>query len=194
MKNCINMDYVKLAIDPTGAIEGYLWENLESYEFDSVESLISHLERNSAAHGSWPGMIYTRDILERYQDSQWVHDIEDCFNDYLDNVGEMPDFGKGFSLCNYVTFAVDWTASNLASRIRSYGKAYVVTYAIDSLDSNPARVAFLDESEMNDWVACNVSERVQHIVDHSAYSISEDELDAIQESELALVHIDTETL
>jgi hypothetical protein len=194
MKNCINMEYVKLAIDPTGAIANYLWGNLESYDFDSVEGLISHLERNSATHGSWSGMIYTRDILERYQDEQWVNDIECAIEDYQDNVGEMPTFGKPFSLCNFVTFAVDWTASNLASRIRSYGEAYVVTYAIDSLDPNPTRVAFLDESEMNDWVACNMAERVQHIVDHSAYSISEDEFDAIQESELFLVHIETESI
>ena len=194
MKNCINMNYVKLAIDPTGAIESYLWENLESYEFDSVESLISHLERNSAAHGSWPGMIYTRDILERYQDEQWVSDIESAIEDYQDNVGEMPDFGKPFSLCNFVTFAVDWKASNLASRIRSYGEAYVVTYAIDSLDLNPTRVAFLDESEMNDWIACNVGERVQHIVAHSLYAISDEDLESIHENECALVHIETESI
>lgn len=194
MKNCINMEYIKLAIDPTGAIETYLWEQLESYDFDSVESLINYLECNSAAHGSWSGMIYTRDILGRYQDSQWVTDIEDSIEGYLDATGEMPDFGKNFSLCNFVTFAVDWTASNLASRIRSYGNAYVVTYAIDSLDPNPTRVAFLDETEMNDWIACNVGERVQHIVDHSLYVISDEELESIHEKECALVHIETESI
>lgn len=194
MKNCINMEYVKLAIDPTGAIENYLWEELESYDFDSVESLISHLERNSAAHGSWSGMIYTRDILERYQDEQWVNDIEDSIEGYLDAVGEMPDFGKNFSLCNFVTFAVDWTASNLASRIRSHGNAYVVTYAIDSLDPNPTRVAFLNESECDDWINDNLAERVQHIVDHSLQVISEEELEQIRESELALIHIETESI
>lgn len=194
MKNCINMEYVKLAVDPTGAIETYLWEQLESYEFDSVESLISHLERNSAAHGSWSGMIYTRDILERYQDEQWVTDIEDSIEGYLDATGEMPDFGKNFSLCNFVTFAVDWTANNLASRIRSHGNAYVVTYAIDSLDPNPVRVAFLNESECNDWINDNLEERVQHIVDHSQYSISDEELEQIRESEMALIHIEQESI
>lgn len=194
MKNTINLDYVKLSVDPTGAIETYLWENLETYEFDSVESLINHLERASAMHGSWPGMIYTRDILERYQDEQWVDDIECAIEDYQDNIGELPDFGKPFSLSNFVTFAVDWVANNLASRIRSFGNAYVVTYAIDSLDSNPTCIAFLDESEMNDWVACNVAERVQHIVDHSPYSIGEKELEEIQESEMSLVHIEVESI
>ena len=194
MRNCVNMEYVKLAIDPTGAIENYLWENLESYEFDSVESLISHLERNSAAHGSWSGMIYTRDILERYQDEQWVNDIECAIEDYEDNCGELPDFGKPFSLCNFVTFAVDWTASNLASRIRSHGNAYVVTYAIDSLDPNPTRVAFLNESECDDWINDNLAERVQHIVDHSLQVISDEELEQIRESELALIHIEQESI
>jgi hypothetical protein len=188
MKNAINLDYVKLSVDPTGAIETYLWNNLETYEFDSVESLINHLERASA------GMIYTRDIMARYQDSEWVDDIECAIEDYQDNCGELPDFGKPFSLSNFVTFAVDWVASNLASRIRSFGNAYVVTYAIDSLDPKPTCIAFLDESEMNDWIACNVAERVQYLVDHSPYTIREDEFEEIQESEMSLVHIETESI
>lgn len=194
MKNSVNMEYVKLAIDPTGAIETYLWEQLECCEFDSVESLISDLEMASCNSGSWSGMIYTRDILERYQDEQWVNDIECAIEDYEDNCGELPDFGKPFSLCNFVTFAVDWTASNLASRIRSHGNAYVVTYAMDSLDPNPTRVAFLNEAECDDWINDNLAERVQHIVNHSQYSISDEELEFIRGNELALIHIETESI
>ena len=194
MKTCINLEHIKSEIDLTNTIQKYLWEDLESYEWGSVESLISHLERASAASGSLSGMIYTRDILARYQDSDWVNAIECAIEDYQDNTGEMPSFGMPFSLSDLVTFAVDWESSNLASRIRSYGNAYVVTYAIDSLDPSPLCFAFLNEDDAHDWIATQVAERVQYIVDHSPYSISEEELAHIQESEMALVHIETESI
>jgi len=123
-----------------------------------------------------------------------VENNKSAIEDYQDNIGELPDFGKPFSLSNFVTFAVDWVANNLASRIRSFGNAYVVTYAINSLDSKPTCIAFLDESEMNDWVACNVAERVQHVVDHSPYSIGERELEEIQDTEMSLFHIEVESI
>ena len=195
MQNAItNLDFVKDALDITGAIETYLWEGLCDYEWESVERLIDHLERASAAHGSWSGMIYTRDILERFQDMEWVNAIEQAIEDYQDATGESPNFGKPFDLSSLVTFAVDWTASELANRLRSNGKAYVVTYAIDTLDPKPMRVAFLDEWEAQEWVDDSVTERVQHIVDHSPYTISETELEIIRETEMSLIHIETESI
>ena len=193
MQNVItNLDYVKDTLNISGAIENYLWDEIAECQWDSVESIVNQLERASCNAGSWSGMIYTHDILERFQDRKWVNDIEQAIEDYQDACGESPNFGKPFDLSSLVTFAVDWTASELANRLRSEGKAYVVTYAIDSLDTKPMRVAFLDEWEAQDWVDENVTERVQHIVDHSPYAISEDELEAIRETEMSLISIKTE--
>jgi len=195
MQNPItNLDHIKDALDITGAIENYLWDGLCDYEFSSVENLLSQLERASAAHGSWSGMIYTTDILERFNDVGWVVAIEQAIEDYQDATGESPNFGKPFDLSSLVTFAVDWTASELASRMRSNSHAYVVTYAIDTLDPKPMRVAFLNEWEAQDWIEESVSERIQHIVDHSPYTISETELEIIRETEMSLVHIETESI
>jgi hypothetical protein len=64
---------------------------------------------------------------------------------------------------------------------------YKVTYAIDYMDPCPT-VAFFDEEwEAQDWIDTEVSERVQHIIDHSPYTISQEELDGICESEYTLV-------
>jgi hypothetical protein len=187
-----NLDFLKDTLDITGAIENFLWDEIAECEWDSVESLIDQLEMASCNAGSWSGMIYTHDILERFQDRKWVNDIEQAIEDYQDATGEIPNFGKPFDLSSLVTFAVDWTASELASRMRCNGHAYVVTYAIDTLDPKPVRVAFFEEYQAQEWIDQEVTERVQHIVDHSPYAISETELETIRETEMSLIHIETE--
>ncbi|CAB4240606.1 hypothetical protein UFOVP3_59 [uncultured Caudovirales phage] len=195
MQNAItNLEFVKDSLNIAGAIEDFLWDEIAECEWDSVESIVNQLETASCNAGSWSGMIYTHDILERFQDIEWVNAIEQAIEDYQDACDEMPNLGKPFDLSSLVTFAVDWTASELANRLRSNGKAWVVTYAINSLDPKPMRVAFLDEWEAQEWVDDNVTERVQHIVDHSPYTISEYELESIRETEMSLVQIETERL
>ena len=195
MTNTItNLDFVKDSLNITGAIENFLWDEIAECEWQDVESIVNQIEMASCNAGSWSGMIYTHDILERFQDTKWVNAIEQAIEDYQDATGESPNFGKPFDLSSLVTFAVDWTASELANRLRSNGKAWVVTYAIDTLDPKPMRVAFLDEWEAQEWIDDNVTERVQHIVDHSPYATSEDELESIRETEMSLVQIETERL
>lgn len=67
---------------------------------------------------------------------------------------------------------------------------YKVTYAIDYLDPNPTVDLFDTFDEAQDWISEEVERRVDHIVQHSALPISEDELDEIRETELSLVSIE----
>ena len=67
-----------------------------------------------------------------------------------------------------------------------------VTYAVDSLDPNPTVTMFNEEYEAIDWLSDEMSRRVDHVVQHSPYSISESELVEIQENEASLARIDWE--
>tara|TARA_R100001443_G_scaffold33331_1_gene47251 strand:- start:2191 stop:2424 length:234 start_codon:yes stop_codon:yes gene_type:complete len=68
-------------------------------------------------------------------------------------------------------------------------KKYKVTYAIDYIDTNPTIKYFDLWDEMQDWIAEEVANRVQWSVDHSPYSISEKELEELEEMEHSLIKI-----
>ena len=53
---------------------------------------------------------------------------------------------------------------------------YKVTYAIDSLDTNPTTVIFEEEWEAIDWLDDEITRRIDYVVQHRAYSTSETEL------------------
>ena len=67
---------------------------------------------------------------------------------------------------------------------------YKVTYAIDSLDTNPVIKTFESEYEAEEWLHNEVSERIDYIVQHSPYTISEKEYQEIEENEYTLVRIE----
>ena len=67
---------------------------------------------------------------------------------------------------------------------------YKVTYALDSLDSNPTVRTFDCHYEMEEWITEAVMETVDHIVQHSQYTISDSELDEIMETEYSLIRIE----
>ena len=69
-------------------------------------------------------------------------------------------------------------------------RTYKVTYAIDSLDTNPTIKIFDFHHEMEDWISEEVSCRVQWFVDHSPYMISEEEREQQEELEYSLVRIE----
>jgi hypothetical protein len=196
MDRITDFDRITTAIDPTGAIENYIWEEILGCQWESIGQIAQQLEMASCSHGSWSGMIYTRDILDKLSDPQWVEDIETAFADYEDNTGEAFDFDVvgGFSLSNTVTFAVDWVAQQLASKLRYLDKVAIVTVASDSMDPSPERIAFSTVWEAEDWVAEEVARRVQYQVDHSPHTVSEDDLLDLHEQECELFRIDEEGL
>lgn len=63
---------------------------------------------------------------------------------------------------------------------------YKVTIAVDSLDPNPTVKVFDDFDEASDFIHESVEQSVQWRVDHSPYSISEEELEEIYEEEFQL--------
>tara|TARA_Y100001963_G_C6710054_1_gene413835 strand:+ start:791 stop:1006 length:216 start_codon:yes stop_codon:yes gene_type:complete len=67
---------------------------------------------------------------------------------------------------------------------------YKVTYALDSLDSNPTVRTFDCHYEMEEWITEAVMATVDHIVQHSQYTISDSELDEIMETEYSLIRIE----
>lgn len=186
-----DLDRITEALDPTGAIETFLWDDLSSCQWESVSQIISQLESASCAAGSWSGMIYTRDILDRLADSQWCYDIDEALDNYRDATGESPDLS---SLSDMVTFAVDWVACELASKLRHLDQVAVVIAPVDACDPKPDVIAFASVWEAEDWVSEEAERRVQYTVEHSPHSISEDDLEAIRENELSLFTLTDERL
>ena len=67
---------------------------------------------------------------------------------------------------------------------------YKVTYAIDSLDTNPVIKLFESEYEAEEWMNDEIQERMDYIVQHSQYTISEKEYQEIEEYEYSLVRLE----
>ena len=67
---------------------------------------------------------------------------------------------------------------------------YKVTYAIDSLDTKPVIKTFEHEYEAEEWLHNEVQERMDYTVQHSPFSISEEEYQEIEEYEYSLVRLE----
>ena len=67
---------------------------------------------------------------------------------------------------------------------------YKVTYAIDSLDTKPVIKIFESEYEAEEWLNDEVQHRIEYTVQHSPFTISEDEYKEIEEYEYSLVRIE----
>jgi len=143
-------------MDDYNAAREYLIDHFSDATYDSIESFLHGLEMGSCESGSFGGdMIYTGRILDKLADQDWQNAIQDAVDDYTDATGETPYFsayGSGFQLENTVTFAVNWQASEIANRIRSHGRFWIVTSRVDYLDPNPKVKVFLEESDAVDYL------------------------------------------
>jgi len=194
-------DAILMQFDKNPIVEYIVDEFICDGNYNSVDSLITDLELAHCAAGSFSGMIYTQDILDRLSDSDWRNAIEQAIEDYTDATGEAPSFDRdamgyysGFHLENLVTFAVDWMSNEIASFLRSNGQFYIVTQAIDSLDPSPERKVFLDEYDAQDYVSESLQHRMDYIVQHSPYAIDESEYDALEEQESELIRLEGESV
>ena len=198
MKDCItDLTRITAALNLSGPIESYLWDSLTDGNYwDSVDSIASQLESASCSAGSWTDLIYTRDILDKLADRAWLSCIEQAVDDYGDATGESPNFNPygPFSLSDVVTFAVDWVASDLAGRLRCLDRVYLVTVAIDSMDPSPEIIAFDSCYEAQDFIAETIQGRVDYMVAHSPYSVSQSDLWDYEEQESQLVTIKEESV
>lgn len=198
MKNAItDLESITYALNLSGPIESYLWDELTDGNYwDSIDSIASQLESASCSAGSWGDLIYTRDILDKLSDSDWLNAIEQAIDDYADATGESPNlaYNGTFSLSNVVTFAVDWVANELAHRLRSLDSVWIVTAAIDSMDPNPDVIALATESEALDWINEAIDSRIEWQVQHSVYMLEESDLDDMREQESQLFTMKEESL
>ena len=67
---------------------------------------------------------------------------------------------------------------------------YKVTYAIDYLDSNPIIEYFDEWHDMQDYVQDEIQRRIDFTVQHSPFTISEEEYKEIEEHENSLIKIE----
>ena len=67
---------------------------------------------------------------------------------------------------------------------------YKVTYATDSLDTKPVIKTFETEYEAEEWLNDEVQHRIDHTVQHSPYTISEEEYRDIEEYEYSLARLE----
>jgi len=67
---------------------------------------------------------------------------------------------------------------------------FKVTYAIDSLDTQPVVKLFDEEYEAIEWMNDEIQRRISYVVEHSQFSISEKKYQEIEENEHTLVRIE----
>ena len=62
-----------------------------------------------------------------------------------------------------------------------------VTYAADYMDPNPIVKLFDTEWEAQDWISAETECRVNHLIEHSPYPVSQKEIEHMYEIEFSLV-------
>ena len=67
---------------------------------------------------------------------------------------------------------------------------YKVTYPVYYTDTNPTIKYFDEEWEAQDWIGEEVGRRVSFVVEHSVYTIYEEDLEDLYETEHTLVRIE----
>jgi len=181
----------RFSYSDNNAIALDLIEQYKGNQYDSISSLISDIEMAHCAAGSFNDMIYTRDIERKLCDSDWIDAIDSAIEDYANNTGETPDFER---VTDMVTFAVDWTSNTLASHLRymlEQGDWHIVLEYSDTCDTKPESTLYETESEATDAMLESIEQRVQFVVEHSQYMVSEKERDAIEETESMLVNMES---
>ena len=96
-------------------------------------------------------------------------------------------------LQNTVTVAISFIVrvfTQLSFIMAYLERTYKVTYACDYLDPNPTVKTFDDFDEMQDWLTEEVQSRLDFYVQHSPYTVSEDDLKSQEEIEYSLVKIE----
>ena len=169
------------------AIREYIAQELKEMEFETLRQVTDQLYSAACAHGSWSGVIYNRDIDEKISDKAWRDAIEEALDDYQDNFGE-PFAFQNFSQALW--FAIEFEAQRFAMYLEHADNACTVVCAIDSLDPNPERIAFLNTSAAEDFLSDEVERRVDYIAQHATEVVTEEEWNSFYEIEASLVRLE----
>ena len=162
-------------------IQSHICDLMEDSEYSDVKSLVADLQQSRWAAGSF-NLIYNWEIEDCLNRPEWREAIDKALDAYQDATGET--FGIN-TLSDALTMALDWVASDLSYLVESV-RYWLVTESVDSMDPWPDQYLFTTEWEALDHVSEGIQTRVDYLVQHSPHSISEDELEALQEQEAQL--------
>jgi hypothetical protein len=154
---------------------------MEDGEYNDVKSLVADLQQAHWSAGSF-NLIYNWEIEDALNRLEWRKAIDKALEDYQDATGET--FGIS-TLSDALTMALDWVSNDLSHLVESV-RYWLVTEAVDSMDPWPDQYLFTTEWEALDHVSEGIQTRVDYLVHHSQHSVSEGELEALQEQEAQL--------
>jgi len=163
------------------SIQSYLCDLFADSEYDSVRSLVRDLEQAHWAAGSF-GLIYTQDLEQALSNPHWREAIDSVLEQWEDCTGEP---FKVQRLTDALVLALDWESDQLSNLVDSV-RYWLVSEYVASLDTSPEKRIFQTEGEASEYISEAISGRVDYLVQHSPYSLSEADVDALieQESEL----------
>ena len=162
-------------------IQSHICDVMEDNEYSGIKSLVADLQQAHWSAGSF-NLIYNWEIEDALNRPEWREAIDKALEPYQDATGEA--FGIS-TLSDALTMALDWVASDLSYLVDSV-RYWLVTESVDSMDPWPDQYLFTTEWEALDHVAEGIQTRVDYLVQHSPQSVSEDELEALQEQEAQL--------
>ena len=166
-------------------IQSHICDVFGDREYRDVKSLVADLQQAHWASGSF-NLIYNWEIEDRLNSPDWRESINKALEAYQDATGET--FGISM-LSDALVMALDWVSNDLSHLVDSV-RYWLVTEAVDSLDPRPDQYLYTTEQEALDHVSEGIQTRVDYIVQHSPHSISEDELQALEEQESELFRVE----
>jgi hypothetical protein len=166
-------------------IQSHICDIFSDSEYDGADSLVKDLQLAHYSAGSF-GLIYTYEIENCLNREDWRDAIDEVLEEYFDATGDKFEIER---LSDALVLALDWISNNLSYRIESV-RYWLVTEAVDSMDPSPEQYLFATEAEAIEHVSESLSTRLDYIVQHSPYPISEAELEALEQQEAALIKIE----
>ena len=163
-------------------IQSHICDMMEDGEYNDVKSLVADLQQSRWESGSF-NLIYNWEIEDRLNRPEWREAIDQALEAYQDATGET--FVRINRLSDALILALDWVSSDLSYLVESV-RYWLVTESVDSMDPWPDQYLFTTEQEALDHVSDGIQTRVDYIVQHSQHSVSEGELEALQEQEAQL--------
>ena len=162
-------------------IQSHICDMMEDNEYSDVKSLVADLQQAHWAAGSF-NLIYNRESEDALSRPEWRESIDKALDAYQDATGETFWIN---TLSDALVMALDWFSNDLSYLVESV-RYWLVTEAVDSMDPRPDEYLFTSEQDALDHVFKGIQTRVDYLVQHSPYSISEDDLEAFREQEAGL--------
>lgn len=160
------------------AVVEYITDYFADNEYSSIDSLAGDLEM---AHWDAGSLDYSEQA-EFLNVASNRDDVEEVFSDLLDSMGEPIEI-REFS--DMLIHALDHVTNAIASLIYHADLAIVVNHA-DYMDTDP-EVIICDKYDADDKVSEIIQHRLDMEVQHSTETVTEEDLDAMEETLLQLV-------